>query len=515
MTDAADAVRADPVAEAFRSWLRGCARAGWAPDAVVETVGVRQAHGRVTAGPVVARWPVPVHDETAYDETMPSPIGDDVRTGSAVLPGGHRIRPVDVAALAAAGHVSITVRRRPRVAIVPTGDEVRPFGGTPRPSEVLDTNSLMLEGLLAEAGCEPWPLPVVPDRPDALAAALSDAAPTADLVLVVAGSRTARDAHLRAVIAQLGQVAVHRVAMRPGRPVVLGVLGGGAPEHDPVRPAMPPVPVVGVPGYPASVERVFRGFVAPLLHRILGVPPPARHPVPARLAAPVRSTATLDEHVRVRVATVTDPGTAAPHLLAVPLPRGAGALTALIRAEALLHVPVGVDRLAAGAAVQLLTVPGAAFATSTTVLAGPSSPAVDALVDAHRADTADCVLHRTELGEDEALSALAAGLCHAAVAALPLGAAYPDAAQRLADRLGAITALEVARSDRVDVLVVPAAAFDSAPVVRLRCTLSSMAFRRRLRDLRGYSGRTSGRETWHAPGTALEPANGGPRCATR
>ncbi|MBW0090231.1 molybdopterin biosynthesis protein [Pseudonocardia sp. KRD-184] len=582
-----DAVRADPAAEAFRSWLRACTRSGWAPEAVVETVEVRRSRGRVTAGPTTARWAVPAYRAAAMDgvavadgdlsEAFPQvlgpaahtwvdtgdplpgsadrvvvreivnarpdgsveiverpsgrhvrAVGEDMAAGAAVLPGGHRIRPVDVAALAAAGYLSITVRRRPRVAIVPTGDEIRPIGSSLRPGEILDTNSLMLEGLLAEAGCEAWSLPVVPDAPDALAAALAGAAQTADLVLVLAGSSAGRDDHTRAVIARLGQVAVHGVAVRPGHPVLLGVLGGDTPEVGGQRPAAPPVPVVGVPGYPASAERAFDGFVAPLVRRILGVDAAGPHPVTARLAVPVDSARRLDEYLRVRVATVTDPATGSPHLIAVPLPRGAGALSTLTRAEAVLRVPVGVDGVAAGAAVRVLPVAGAAFAAGTTVIAGRASPAVDALVDAYRADAPDCVLHLRDLADEDAVDALATGLCHAATTTLPIGGAHAEAAARLAGRLGAITVLEIARSgDRVEALIVPASAFDSAPVVELRSTLSSMTFRRRLRDLPGHSGRTSGRETWYAPpaggaGPApahavhgADPADGAPRCATR
>lgn len=584
-----DAVRADPVAEAFRSWMRACARSGWAPDPVVETVSVRHSRNRVVAGPVTARWAVPGYRAAAMDgvavadhdlsETFPQilgpgahawvdtgdalpagadrvvvreivnaradgsveitqrptgrhvrPVGEDMAAGTVVLPGGHRIRPVDVAAVAAAGYVSITVRRKPRVAIVPTGDEIRPLGSSLQPGEILDTNSLMLEGLLAEAGCEAWVLPVVPDVPDELAAAVAGAAPGADLVLVLAGSSAGRDDHTSTVIARLGQVAVHGVAVRPGHPVVLGVLGGHGPEGSSRRPAAPPVPVVGVPGYPASAERVFDGFVGPLVRRILGVEPVADHPVAIRLAVAVDSSPRLDEYLRVRVATVADPVTAAERLVAVPLPRGAGALSTLSRAEAVLRIPVGVGGIAAGAPVEVVPVPGATFAAGTTIVAGGDSAAVDALVEVHRADAPTCLLHRSDLTDHAALDALAAGLCHTAAAALPLGAAYDEAAEALAARLGPITVLEIARSrDRVDTLIVPAVAFDSAPVVGLRSTLSSMPFRRRLRDMPGCSGRSSGRETWYAPpgrGAAPtaatpgphhhvdHPAKGPPRCAT-
>jgi len=579
----ADAVLAEPCAEAFRSWLRACARSGWTPDPVVETVAVRDSRDRVTAGPITARWSVPAYRAAAMDgvtvadrdlaasypqvlgpgaytwvdtgdplpedadrvvvresvtswpdgtvEIAQAPstlhvrqVGEDMAAGAAVLPGGHRLRPVDVAAVAAAGYVSIGVRRRPRVAIVPTGDEIRPLGSVLAAGEILDTNSLMLEGLLAEAGCDAWVLPVVPDVPDELVAALAAAAHAADLVLVIAGSSAGRDDHTSAVIARLGRVAVRGVAVRPGHPVVLGVLGGDADEDGAQRPAAPPVPVVGVPGYPASAKLAFDGFVGPLVRRVLVMETVGDHPVAARLAVAVDSSSRLDEYLRVRVATVADPVSAAGHLVVVPLPRGAGALSTLTRAEAVLRIPVGVDLLAAGAPVRVVPVPGAAFAADTTILAGRASAAVDALVEVHRADAPACVLHRNDLPQEAALDALAAGLCHTAAITLPLGDRHTAAGEALAARLGPITVLEIARSaDRVDTLIVPAVAFDCAPVVALRSTLSSMPFRRRLRDLPGWSGRTSGRETWYAPPTPRspgthhepDPANGAPRCATR
>jgi putative molybdopterin biosynthesis protein len=481
-----------------------------------ERVVVREA---VTTGP----------DGTVQIAEAPStrhvrPLGEDITRGAMVLPSGHRIRPVDVAAVAAAGYVNIGVRRRPRVAIVPTGDEIRPLGSTLATGEILDTNSVMLEGLLAEVGCESWVLPAVPDIADELVAAVTTAADTADVVLVIAGSSAGRDDHTSAVISRLGRVAVQGVAIRPGHPVVLGVLGGDSPEDASHRPTAPPVPVVGVPGYPGSAKLAFDEFVRPLARRILGMEAATDHRVMARLAVAVDSSPQLDEYLRVRIATVVDPVSAAPHLVAVPLPRGASALSTLTRAEAVLRIPVGVDRLLPEAPVWVAPVPGAAFAGSTTILAGPATQAVDALVELHRESAPACVVHRDDLADEAALDALAAGLCHTAAVTLPLGRAHITAAERLAARLGPITVLEVARSgDRVDTLIVPAAAFDSAPVVALRSTLSSMPFRRRLRDLPGWSGRTTGRGTWYAPpGSGFarthhepDPSNGVPRCATR
>jgi hypothetical protein len=145
-------------------------------------------------------------------------------------------------------------------------------------------------------------------------------------------------------------------------------------------------------------------------------------------------------------------------------------------------------------------IPGAKLTTDTTIVGGRASAALDALLQEHRSGRPACVVYRHDLPDGAALDLLAAGLCHVTTLALPLGDALDAAAGELATRLGPITTLEVARSAaRVDSLIVPAAAYDSPPIVRLRNTLRSGSFRRIVRDLPGWSGRTSGRETWYFP----------------
>jgi putative molybdopterin biosynthesis protein len=463
-------------------------------------------------------------------------VGEDISAGVILLPAGHRVRPADAAALAAAGHASILVRRRPRVAILPTGDEIRPVGTTLAPGEILDTNSIMLTGLAEEAGCSTETLPIAPDAPDDIAAAAATAARTADLVLIIAGSSAGRDDHTSSVIERLGRVAVHGVAMRPGHPVVLGVLGGiDDTENEPggaglcTRPGAPAVPVVGVPGYPASAERAFSCFVRPLLHRILdtGAARVAEHGVPARLAGTVVSAEHVDEYVKVRLARVLAPGTGHLALVAVPLPRGAGALTTLVQTEAVLRIPAGTNGYPAGTTVRPVPVDGAAFAAGTTIVTGPRSPATDTLVAYLSADLPASAVHWQSCTADAAVEALADGLCHAAAVTIGCVAGRPDerTAAALADRLGPITLLELARiGAQTEVLVVPAAAFDSIPVEELRTALSSIGYRRALHEVPAYTGRNAGHETWHGPAADPEendptaspaPENGATPCATR
>src|SRR3954471_8172813 len=173
-------------------------------------------------------------------------IGEDVSATELLLPEGHRLRAVDVAAAAAAGAVDVLVRRRPVVAVLPTGDEIRPVGTDPAPGVILDTNSLMLAAQAEAAGCEAWRSEILPDDPDTIAAAVRDAATRADLVVMGAGSSAGRDDYTAGIVARLGTLAVHGVAVRPGHPVVLGVVDG--------------TPVLGAPGYPVSAALTFDIF---------------------------------------------------------------------------------------------------------------------------------------------------------------------------------------------------------------------------------------------------------------
>lgn len=398
---------AHPVSEAFHRWIRCCSAAGWRPRLPAEDVLITAAVGRVTAAPIRARWSSPAHDLAAMDgiavraadlagatatgpvrlspeafcavdtgDPLPaahdavvmredvtylpdgsveliSPVrplrhvrtvGEDVMAGELLLPSGHELRPVDVAVAAGAGHLTLPVRRRPRVAVLPTGDEVRPLGTEIGRGEILDTNSLMLSAMIREAGCTPVCLPITRDDRDALATAIRAAAGEADLVLVLAGSSAGRDDHTATVLADLGEIAVHGVAMRPGHPVVLGV----------VR-AHTPVPVIGVPGYPVSTAHVFDLLACPFLHLVQGSEPRARPALRATLVRAVTSRAGSDERLAVRLDRSPVDGS----LLAEPITRGAGALSVLMRADGLLRIPAESTGIDAGTEVLVEHIPGA------------------------------------------------------------------------------------------------------------------------------------------------------------
>jgi molybdopterin molybdotransferase/putative molybdopterin biosynthesis protein len=321
-------------------------------------------------------------------------IGEDVSATELLLPAGHRLRPVDVAAAAAAGATDVLVHRRPVVAVIPTGDEIRPVGTPPAPGVILDTNSLMLSAQAREAGCEAWRTEIVPDDPERIAAAVRDAAARADLVVVVAGSSAGRDDYTASIVERLGTLAVHGVAVRPGHPVVLG--------------AVDATPVLGAPGYPVSAALTFEIFAAPLLAALEGATPPERPRARARVARKLASTMGMDDWVRVRLGRVRG------ELVATPLPRGAGVLTSLVRADGLLVVPAGLEGHHAGEDVEVMLLRGVGEIDRTIVAVGSHDLVLDLAASQLRAADPGVTLASSNVGSLGGLVALRDGLCHIA-----------------------------------------------------------------------------------------------------
>ena len=321
-------------------------------------------------------------------------IGEDVVAGELLLFEGHRLRAADVAACGAAGVTEVPVRRKPVVAVLPTGDEIRPIGSDITGGQLYDTNSLMLAALANEIGCEAIVLPIEPDDPDGIGRAALEAAGACDLLVVIAGASAGRDDYTVEVIERLGLLAVHGVAVRPGHPVVLGAIGS--------------TPVLGAPGYPVSAALSFELFAAPLLARLEGTVERARPTAGARVARTIASPLDVDEWVRVRLGRVGG------RLVATPLARGAGVLTSLVRADGLLRIPAGEEGPEAGAEVEVRLLRQAAEIESTIVVVGSGDAALDIAASCLRSRDARLTLALTEVGSLDGLMALRDGLCHLA-----------------------------------------------------------------------------------------------------
>ncbi len=270
--------------------------------------------------------------------------GEDFAAGELLVPSGRRLRPADLAAAAAGGHATLAVARQPTVAIIPTGDEIRPVGATLRDGDIADTNSLMLAARCRQAGARPAVSAVQPDDPDVLAAEIRRSAADADLVLVIAGSSRGRGDHTAAVLAQVGGVAVAGAAIRPGHPVLLGHAKPGD-GSDGI------VPVVGVPGYPLAAAVICELFALPLLAAIGGW----RHTADTRRVVLDRDWSSppgVEEWVPVRLTRSAD------RVVATPGRRGAGSVSRLARADAWWPIPPGQGTFPAGTEIEVRQIPG-------------------------------------------------------------------------------------------------------------------------------------------------------------
>jgi putative molybdopterin biosynthesis protein len=324
-------------------------------------------------------------------------IGEDITASELLLPVGHRLRPVDIAACAAAGATELVVRRRPKVVIVPTGDEIRPVGTDLAPGEIADTNSLMLAAQASEIGCDARVTAIVGDDPQLIIDALREAAAQADLVILIAGSSAGRDDYTARVVASAGSLAVHGVAVRPGHPVVLGTVAGE-----------PATPILGAPGYPVSAALTFDIFAAPMLASLEGAAPRERPSTTAKLARKLASAIGSDDWVRVRLGCVGG------DIVATPLPRAAGVLTSLVRADGLLVVPAGVEGHHAGQRVRVELLRGLADIERTIVAIGSHDLVLDVAASALRAADPLLTLASSNVGSLGGLVALRDGLCHLA-----------------------------------------------------------------------------------------------------
>ena len=258
--------------------------------------------------------------------------GEDVAAGERLLPRGRRLRPADLAVLAAFGHTRPHVYRRPRVALLSTGTEVVPPDAAPRPGQVRDMNQVALAAAVLRAGAEPHPAGLIADDPAALRQAIARAAADADVVVIAGGSSVGVRDFTADVLEALGaRVEFHGVQLRPGRPTLLARLGDR--------------PILGLPGVPASALIVFAALVAPFLRRLGGEPAPAEPRLRGRLAGALTSARGREDWLRVSLS---------PGGVVTPLTGGNMAVGTLVRADGLLCIPAGVESLAAGADVELL-----------------------------------------------------------------------------------------------------------------------------------------------------------------
>lgn len=298
------------------------------------------------------------------DNVMPA--GADVAAGERALGPGTVLTPREIGLLSALGKETVPVRGRPAVGIVSTGDElVRP--GEPLDSlagEIYDVNSYAIATAVEQAGGDAELYPHTGDDPAEMERVLRDAADTCDLVLSSGSTSASAVDVVYRVIEQRGDLLLHGVAVKPGKPMLVGRLDGSA--------------YVGLPGYPVSALTIFRTFVAPVIRAAAGYPEPDRTTVTGRMAVEERYAE--GRHRLLPVGIVETGPDEASGLLVYPVDKGSGATTSLVEADGVIDVPADVEYLGADSSVEVqLFSPD--VRTPTVFGVGEDDPALSRLID--------------------------------------------------------------------------------------------------------------------------------------
>ena len=321
-------------------------------------------------------------------------IGEDICAGEMILPSFTEITPAAIGAMIAGGVQALEVVKKPVVGIIPTGDEIVPPCADPKPGDILEFNSSIFSAMLQSWGAEPKVYPIVKDDFDLICAALAEAAGECDMVLLNAGSSAGREDYSAEAIRRLGEVLCHGIAIKPGKPAILGMKGEK--------------PILGVPGYPVSGIIVIEELLRPLIDAWYGAGQAERPAVDAVLTRPVVSGLKYQEFVRVRMGYVGD------RLTASPLPRGSGVVSSFMKADGMAVIPQGTEGCAAGETVRVTLLRPEQKLRNTLVVIGSHDPLMDELANlVHRADRS-MFLSSAHVGSMGGIMAVRRGEAHAA-----------------------------------------------------------------------------------------------------
>ena len=321
-------------------------------------------------------------------------IGEDVCAGEMILPSFMEVTPAAIGAMIAGGVLALEVIARPVVGIIPTGDEIVPPCTDPKPGDIMEFNSSIFSAMLASWGAEAKTYPIVPDKYEQIRVMLEKAAAECDLVILNAGSSAGRDDYSVSAVREVGEVIYHGVAIKPGKPAILGYRSA--------------VPILGVPGYPVSGIIVIDELLRPLIDRWYGREPDGGTRTRAKLTRPVVSGLKYQEYVRVRMGYVGNT------LMASPLPRGSGVVSSFMKADGMLEVPQGTEGYTAGEEVRVRLLRDKQRLKNTLVVIGSHDPLLDELADLIHREDRRLFLSSAHVGSMGGIMAVRRGEAHAA-----------------------------------------------------------------------------------------------------
>ena len=321
-------------------------------------------------------------------------IGEDICVGEMILPALTKVSPSAIGAMIAGGVLEIEVIRKPVVGIIPTGDEIVPPCTDPKPGDILEFNSSIFSAMLKEWGAEAVVYPIVPDKFEQIQEMTAKASDECDMVILNAGSSAGREDYSAKVIESLGEVLYHGIAIKPGKPAILGCRGA--------------VPILGVPGYPVSGIIVIEELLKPLIDHWMKVPAEQKQYVKAVLTRPIVSGLKYKEFVRVRMGYVGD------RLMASPLSRGSGVVTSFMKADGILEIPQGLEGYEAGEEVEIRLFCSLDKLQNTLVVIGSHDPLLDELGNMLHVADESLYMSSSHVGSMGGIMAIRRGEAHMA-----------------------------------------------------------------------------------------------------
>ena len=321
-------------------------------------------------------------------------IGEDICAGEMILPSFVEITPAAIGAMIAGGVLDVEVIRKPVVGIIPTGDEIIPPCADPKPGDILEFNSSIFSAMLSGWDADVKIYPIVPDRFDEIRDMLRKASDECDMVILNAGSSAGRDDYSAEAVRTVGQVVLHGIAIKPGKPAILGCRGAK--------------PILGVPGYPVSGIIVIEELLRPLIDAWYGRESESGSRTRTKLTRPVVSGLKYQEYVRLRMGYVGN------SLMASPLPRGSGVVSSFMKADGMLEVPQGTEGYTAGEEVRVRLLKDKGQLKNTLVVIGSHDPLLDELTDLIHRDDRRVFLSSAHVGSMGGIMAVRRGEAHAA-----------------------------------------------------------------------------------------------------
>jgi len=288
-------------------------------------------------------------------------IGEDICAGEMILTSKSEITPSALGAMIAGGVTKVTVIKKPVVGFIPTGDEIISPVSNPKAGEILEFNSAIVSAMLLKRGAVPKIYPIVKDDKELIKKALKKAVKECDIVLLGAGASKGREDFSATAIEEVGKIVVQGIAMRPGKPTILGHSGK--------------IPVIGMPGYPVSGIIVMEQIVEPLLSCLSHKERPHDKYIEATLSRPVKSTPGFFEFTRVKLGYVGE------RCIASPISGGSGVVTSIMRADGILEVPQDVSGYKSGDTVSVRLLRSEDELRRSIVVIGSHDPLIDEIAD--------------------------------------------------------------------------------------------------------------------------------------